>query len=198
MLSTISYLQCSRATCGETFSYSSLRNLCTLCGAPLIARYDLDKARSTFTLEAIGARTRSMWRYEEVLPGAPAVTLGEGMTPLIHALRLGEQFGLSNLYIKDEGLNPTASFKARGLSAAVTMAKALGAKTVALPTAGNAGGAAAAYAAKAGRRLRREGRTAVRDCDAGGYAVGQCDGVAGVRRRRPVDRWPDIRLWKVH
>jgi threonine synthase len=90
-----------------------------------------------------------MWRYEEVLPGASPVTLGEGMTPLIHAARLGERLGLSNLYIKDEGLNPTASFKARGLSAAVTMAKALGATTIALPTAGNAGGAAAAYAAKA-------------------------------------------------
>ena len=91
-----------------------------------------------------------MWRYEEVLPGEPPVTLGEGMTPLIHARRLGERVGLSSLYIKDEGLNPTASFKARGLSAAVTMAKALGARTLALPTAGNAGGAAAAYAAKAG------------------------------------------------
>ncbi len=91
-----------------------------------------------------------MWRYEEVLPGPPWVTLGEGMTPLIHAVRLGERAGLSNLYIKDEGLNPTASFKARGLSAAVTMAKTLGARTLALPTAGNAGGAAAAYAAKAG------------------------------------------------
>ena len=91
-----------------------------------------------------------MWRYEEVLPAAPPVTLGEGMTPLIHARRLGEQLGLTNLYIKDEGLNPTASFKARGLSAAVTMAKALGVQTIALPTAGNAGGAAAAYAAKAG------------------------------------------------
>jgi len=91
-----------------------------------------------------------MWRYEEVLPGAPPVTLGEGMTPLIHAQRLGDRVDLERLYIKDEGLNPTASFKARGLSAAVTMAKALGAKTLALPTAGNAGGAAAAYAAKAG------------------------------------------------
>jgi threonine synthase len=91
-----------------------------------------------------------MWRYEEVLPGAPPVTLGEGMTPLIHARRLGERTGLDRFYIKDEGLNPTASFKARGLSAAVTVAKALGATTVALPTAGNAGGAAAAYAAKAG------------------------------------------------
>jgi threonine synthase len=91
-----------------------------------------------------------MWRYEEVLPDAPPVSLGEGMTPLIHARRLGDQLGLSRLYIKDEGLNPTASFKARGLSAAITMAKTLGAKTLALPTAGNAGGAAAAYAAKAG------------------------------------------------
>jgi threonine synthase len=91
-----------------------------------------------------------MWRYEEVLPGAPPVTLGEGFTPLIHARRLGERAGLRRLYVKDEGLNPTASFKARGLSAAVTMATALGATTLALPTAGNAGGAAAAYAAKAG------------------------------------------------
>lgn len=91
-----------------------------------------------------------MWRYEEVLPDASPVSLGEGMTPLLHARRLGERLGLGRLYIKDEGLNPTASFKARGLSAALTMAKALAVKTVALPTAGNAGGAAAAYAAKAG------------------------------------------------
>jgi threonine synthase len=90
-----------------------------------------------------------MWRYEEVLPDGIPVTLGEGMTPLIHARRLGERIGLHHLYIKDEGLNPTGSFKARGLSAAVTMARWLGAKTIALPTAGNAGGAAAAYAANA-------------------------------------------------
>ena len=91
-----------------------------------------------------------MWRYEEVLPGATPVTLGEGMTPLLHARRLGARMGFSKLFIKDEGLNPTGSFKARGLSAAVTMAKALGAKTLAIPTAGNAGGALAAYAALAG------------------------------------------------
>jgi threonine synthase len=101
-------------------------------------------------LEALRTRVHTMWRYEEVLPAAPPVTLGEGMTPLIHARRLGDRCGLPRLYIKDEGLNPTASFKARGLSAAVTMAKALGATTLALPTAGNAGGAAAAYAASAG------------------------------------------------
>jgi len=91
-----------------------------------------------------------MWRYEEVLPGATPVTLGEGMTPLLHARRMGARMGFSKLFIKDEGLNPTGSFKARGLSAAVTMAKALGAKTLAIPTAGNAGGALAAYAALAG------------------------------------------------
>ena len=91
-----------------------------------------------------------MWRYEEVLPGAPPVTLGEGMTPLIHARRLGEHLSLDRLFIKEEGQNPTSSFKARGLSAAVTVAKALGVETIALPTAGNAGGAAAAYAAQAG------------------------------------------------
>jgi threonine synthase len=116
----------------------------------LLARYDLALAQQTLNREALRTRVMTMWRYEEVLPGAPPVTLGEGMTPLIHALRLGEHDGLSGLYIKEEGLNPTASFKARGLSAAITMAKALGAKTIALPTAGNAGGAAAAYAAKAG------------------------------------------------
>ena len=91
-----------------------------------------------------------MWRYEEVLPGGAPVTLGEGMTPLIHAHRLGAHLGLDRLFIKEEGQNPTNSFKARGLSAAVTMAKALGIETIALPTAGNAGGAAAAYAAQAG------------------------------------------------
>jgi threonine synthase len=90
-----------------------------------------------------------MWRYEEVLPAAEPVSLGEGLTPLIHARRLGERMGLAELYVKDEGLNPTGSFKARGLSAAVSMAKALGVETIALPTAGNAGGAAAAYAAQA-------------------------------------------------
>jgi len=91
-----------------------------------------------------------MWRYAEVLPGNPAVSLGEGMTPVIAARRLGQRLGLANLFVKDEGLNPTGSFKARGLSAAVTQAKALGAKTLAIPTAGNAGGALAAYAAAAG------------------------------------------------
>ncbi|HVH28782.1 MAG TPA: threonine synthase [Vicinamibacterales bacterium] len=150
MPSTITGLQCSRPACGSIESHLVLRNLCSLCGSPLLVQYDLSTASRTLTIEALRARVHTMWRYEEVLPGAPPVTLGEGMTPLIHAGRLGERIGLSNLYIKDEGLNPTGSFKARGLSAAVTMARALGARTVAIPSAGNAGGAAGAYAAKAG------------------------------------------------
>jgi threonine synthase len=152
MPSSITHLQCSREACAQIVPHTSLQNLCPACKSPLLARYDLAAARRTFNLEALRTRAHTMWRYEEVLPGAPPITLGEGMTPLIHAQRVGERIGLSRFYIKDEGLNPTASFKARGLSAAVTVAKALGAKTLALPTAGNAGGAAAAYAAKAGLR----------------------------------------------
>ena len=117
-----------------------------------MARYDLSAACRTFTREALATRPASMWRYEEVMPGAPPVSLGEGMTPLLRAGRLAQHLGLDRLYIKDEGQNPTASFKARGLSAAVTMAKALGIDTIALPSAGNAGGAAAAYAARGGLR----------------------------------------------
>jgi threonine synthase len=150
MPSTITHLQCSRETCAATVPHTSLQNLCPTCRAPLLARYDLAAAKQTLSLDVLRARRNSMWRYEEVLPPGPVVSLGEGMTPLIHATRLGARMGLEHLYIKDEGLNPTASFKARGLSAAVTVAKALGARTLALPTAGNAGGAAAAYAATAG------------------------------------------------
>jgi threonine synthase len=150
MPSTLSHLECSRPTCKTIADHSRKQNLCAVCQAPLLARYDLATARRTLTRSALTTRTHSMWRYEEVLPGAPPVTLGEGMTPLIPARRLGEHLGLDRLFIKEEGQNPTSSFKARGLSAAVTMAKALGVETIALPTAGNAGGAAAAYAAQAG------------------------------------------------
>jgi threonine synthase len=150
--STLTHLECSRPGCGQTFDYSRRQNLCSVCSAPLLARYDLAAARRTLTREALKSRATSMWRYEEVLPPGAPVTLGEGMTPMLPAARLGEHLGLGRLYIKDEGQNPTTSFKARGLSAAVTMAKALGIDTIALPTAGNAGGAAAAYAAHAGLR----------------------------------------------
>jgi threonine synthase len=148
--STLSHLECSRSACGATFEWAPAKNLCAVCSSPLLARYDLARAARTLSLGALRARARSMWRYSEVLPNAAPVTLGEGMTPRLHAARFGERLGLERLSIKDEGLNPTGSFKARGLSAAVSMAKALGVETLALPTAGNAGGAAAAYAALAG------------------------------------------------
>src|SRR5262245_21179973 len=138
MPSALIHLQCSRADCGKIASHDSLQNLCPACKSALLARYNVSGAARTLTLDALRTRVRSMWRYEEVLPDAAPVTLGEGMTPLIHAQGLGEGMGLSKLYIKEEGLNPTASFKARGLSAAITMAKEHGVRTVALPTAGNA------------------------------------------------------------
>ncbi|MGB0001702.1 MAG: threonine synthase [Candidatus Acidiferrales bacterium] len=144
---TITHLECSK--CGEKYSHEKLQNLCA-CGGPLLARYDLAKAARTLTRETLKSRPANMWRYAEVLPAREAVSLGEGMTPVIHSRRLGTRLGLDALYVKDEGLNPTGSFKARGLSAAVTRAKELGAKALAIPTAGNAGGALAAYAAAAG------------------------------------------------
>lgn len=145
--SNIRELECS--ACGKKYDASVEQHLCT-CGKPLLVRYDLRQAAKTLTLENLKNRPRTLWRYAEVLPNDPPVSLGEGMTALVHAERLGQSMGLENLYIKDEGLNPTGSFKARGMTAAVSRAKQLGAKALAAPTAGNAGGALAAYAAAAG------------------------------------------------
>src|SRR5690348_1054063 len=147
MQTSITHLECSK--CKKSYPHNQLRNLCE-CGGPLLARYDLQAAKKEVAREAAGGLEKDMWRFEGVLPSRECVTVGEGMTPLLHAKRMGEAIGLHNLYIKDEGLNPTGSFKARGLSAAVSRAKELGAKALATPTAGNAGGALAAYAAKAG------------------------------------------------
>ena len=143
-------LECSKT--GEQFQLGGLMNL-SPCGAPLLALYDTEAAARTLGFKNLAGRTHSMWRYHEMLPApdeSAIVTLGEGMTPLLRAPRLEKVLGLSHLYVKDEGLNPTGSFKSRGLSVAVTMARQLGAKKIAIPTAGNAGGAAAAYASRAG------------------------------------------------
>jgi threonine synthase len=115
--------------------------------------YDLERASARFTRESLACRDSDLWRYSEVLPverEANCLSLGEGMTPLLKAARLGAKLGMSELYIKDESLNPTGSFKARGMAVAVSMAKELGVKKVAAPSAGNAAGALAAYAAKSG------------------------------------------------
>jgi threonine synthase len=140
-------LECS--ACAKKFDPSIEQHLCT-CGKPLLAKYDLKKAAATLTLESLKSRPANLWRYAEVLPDDPTITLGEGMTALLPAKRLGASLGVSNLLVKDEGLNPTGSFKARGMAAAVTRAKQLNGKALAAPTAGNAGGALAAYAAAAG------------------------------------------------
>src|SRR5262249_39518 len=138
--------------CGSgPFDPREPHHLCS-CGAPLLARYDLDKARA-WSRDSLAGREPTMWRYREMLPifaGEEPVTLGEGFTPLVRARSPRARLGLDSLYIKDESLNPTNSFKARGQSAAITRARGLGVRTVSLPSAGNAGNAAAAYAARAG------------------------------------------------
>ena len=147
-------LEC--AACGADHAVDQPQNLCRKCGKPLLARYDLAAIRGQFTLVAVQARpTRSMWRFHEVLPvddPREAVSLGEGGTPLLRARRTGACADFENFWIKDEALNPTGSFKARGMAAAITRARHLGVDHVALPSAGNAAGAAAAYAARAGMR----------------------------------------------
>lgn len=146
-------LQCS--ICEAHFAATEIHRTCPACGRVLFARYDLDRARRSFSLDSLKGREHSLWRYEEVLPvqyEENRVQLGEGMTPLLALPRLGQKLGLGRLYAKDEGRNPTGTFKARGLALAVSRAKELGITEVALPTAGNAGAAAAAYAARAGLR----------------------------------------------
>src|SRR5258707_5554538 len=147
----VTHLKC--AACGARHEARRLHNLCTQCGKPLLVRYDLKRAAASVTKESLRDRGPDLWRYREVLPvehDENIVTLGEGFTPLVHASRLGAQLGFDELYIKDEGQNPTQSFKARGMAAAVSMAKELGLKKLAVPSAGKAAGALAADAAPAG------------------------------------------------
>src|SRR4051812_18367738 len=149
--STLTHLECS--ACAASYAPGQLLNVCTACGKPLLARYDLRKAAETLGRDSLARRRPDMWRYEEVLPvqhDAAMLSLGEGWTPLVRAARLGARIGCANTFIKDESLNPTGSFKARGLSAAVSRAYELGAQELAIPSAGNAAGAMSAYAALAG------------------------------------------------
>ena len=149
-ISYLTDLQCS--DCGTLFSAAEVHTYCPNCQAPLLVNYDLDAARQSVDRDEVHRRLKGMWRWHELLPVCEPqnmVTLGEGDTALLHLPRMGEALGLSNLLVKDESSNPTGSFKARGLSAAVSKAKELGVKKVIIPTAGNAGGAMAAYAARA-------------------------------------------------
>jgi threonine synthase len=144
-------LQCPE--CGETFSAEIVQTYCHKCNGPLLARYDLARAAAELDRDAISRRSRGMWRWRELLPvraRANEVSLGEGDSPLLPAPRLGARLGLAQLFIKDESFNPTGTFKARGMAAAVSRAKELGVRELVTPTAGNAGGALAGYAARAG------------------------------------------------
>jgi len=148
----LTHLECTK--CGRRYEPGQVLNLCE-CGAPLFARYNLDRAAKNMRPGHLALREPTLWRYDDVLPvdnPDHRISLGEGFTPLLSTRRLGAKVGLPRLFVKDEAGNPTGSFKARGLSLAVSMAKALGASEVCLPSAGNAGSALAAYAARGGMK----------------------------------------------
>jgi threonine synthase len=203
----LTHLHCTG--CGLSHDWNQLQNLCIACHKPLFADYDLASAARTFTREALATREKSLWRYRELLPLPPEVdpvSLGEGGTPLLRALRFGKELGLTNLWIKDEGQNPTQSFKARGMSVAVSMAKYLGATKLAVPSAGNAGGALAAYAARAGLEahvfMPNDTPSAnVIECRETGAHVTLIDGLitdcgAEIARRKEKEGWFDVSTLK--
>ena len=203
----ITHLECG--LCGLKHEARRLLNLCRECGKPLLVRYDLESAKQTLTKESLPSRRPDLWRYREVLPvenDDNIVSLGEGWTPLLRAERLGERTGVKELYIKDESQNPTQSFKARGMAAAVSMAKELGAGKLAVPSAGNAAGALAAYAARAGLECfifmpRDTPRANVVECEQTGAHVTLMDGLitdcgAEVGRRKDAEGWFDVSTLK--
>ncbi len=150
----VTRLECPR--CGEIHAPHLLHTVCVACGSPLLVEYDLEAAGRALKPEDLSARPPEMWRYRELLPvhdAANIVSLGETMTPLMHADSVGSTLGMKRLFVKDEGRLPTGTFKARGLAMAVTMAKELGVRRTTIPTAGNAGGALAAYGARAGMEV---------------------------------------------
>ncbi len=204
--SSISHLECSRT--GKEYDAFELHNL-SEAGAPLMARYDLEKAGRTMTPESLSKRRRDMWRYAEVMPQmeySGLVTLREGGTPLHKAGRFRNEYGLSELYIKDESVNPTGSFKARGLSAAVNAALERGVSSFAIPTAGNAGGALAAYAALAGVPAHifmpvDTPRAFVQECRSAGADVELVDGLISdcgevMHNRNGTEGWFELSTLK--
>jgi threonine synthase len=206
-MSYFSHLDCSVPCGAGPYDPRVEQHLCS-CGAPLLARYDLDAAR-TWKKDSLAGREPNMWRYRELMPlldGESPITLGEGWTPLVHARRLGAELGIDGLFVKDESLNPTNSFKARGLSAAVTRAQYLGAHTLSVPSAGNAANALAAYAAAAGIPAKvfmpKDVKVPfIRECELYGAEVTLVDGLitdAGriaAERGRPLG-WYDVSTLK--
>ena len=203
---TTSHLECS--VCGKRRDASLVHTLCE-CGGPLLVRYDLQKARATWTRESLTNAPSSMWRYAPLLPVRDPkhiVSLGEGMTPLLKADRLGATLGASDLWVKDEGINPTGSFKARGLSCAISMCVELGLSKVAIASAGNAGSALAAYAAAAGIEAhvfmpRDVPQSNYTECRAYGAHVTLIDGLISdcariIAERKDAEGWFDISTLK--
>jgi len=202
----VTHLYCS--ACRKEYEAKKLYNLCE-CGKPLMVAYDLAAAAKTLTRDSLAGRENSLWRYHEVLPldnPENKLCLGEGMTPLLAAKRLGAQLGLSRLYIKDEGVNPTGSFKARGMAVAISMAKELGVTKLAVPSAGNAAGALAAYAAKAGIPAfifmpRDTPKANIVECQQTGAHVTLIDGLITdcgkiVGERKNAEGWFDVSTLK--
>ncbi|MDH2901212.1 MAG: threonine synthase [archaeon] len=151
MHSYILELKCSR--CGRKYDANVVQSVCTSCGGTLFSMYDIEKAKNKFAKQDLQKRTPSLWRYREMLPvkiEKNIVTLGEGYTPITRIERIGEKLGLKQLYVKDDGIIPTGTFKTRGMTTAISKVKELGISKVALASAGNAGGAAATYSARAG------------------------------------------------
>src|SRR3954466_10788153 len=197
-MSRITFLECTK--CGAHLSADKPQTVCPQDGGILYARYDIATIKKDFRSSRLSGRTPSMWRYAEVLPEADPVTLGEGFTPMLPSREF------SNVYIKDEGLNPTGSFKARGLFAAVTMAKAYGLKKLAIPSAGNAAGGPAAYAAAAGIEAhifmpKDVPQANSIECEAFGAKVTLVDGLISdcarmVGERKQAEGWFDVSTLK--
>ncbi len=203
----LTHLVCT--ACGQRHDASVPQNVSACCGKPLYPQYDLAAAGRTLTKAALASRVKSLWRYREVLPvknDGDIVTLGEGLTPLLSASRLAAKHGLSQLLIKDESLNPTQSFKARGMATAVSMAKQFGLKKLAAPSAGNAAGALAAYAARAGLEAHifmpvDTPKANVIECRELGAHVTLIHGLitdcgAEVARRKAAEGWFDLSTLK--
>ena len=203
MKSYLSHLECT--SCGETHPADEPNRICLAFGKVLYARYDLGGVRKKLNRNLLAGRVNNMWRYREVMPVTSEeniVTLGEGMTPLLKASNLGNQLGCYNLYIKDEGLNPTGSFKARGLSAAVSKAKELGLTRITMPSAGNAAGAMAAYCAHGGLEahvfMPKDAPIANRqECDTFGARVTLIDGLISDAGRISREKAAEMGLFDV-
>ncbi|HET6362706.1 MAG TPA: threonine synthase [Gemmatimonadota bacterium] len=199
----IGELECS--ACGKWAAADTLQNLCPACSAPLLARYDLEALTGRWRPADLTGRPQGLWRWREVLPiepGEEPLTLGEGGTPLLPSRSIGPALGMPRLAFKDESCNPTLSFKARGLAVAIHRARVLGARHVAIPSAGNAGSATAAYCAAAGLPCTIAMPTdtpapILDECRAHGARVELVDGTiadagAWVRERAAVEGWFDV------